>query len=118
MKTSKHAITGAGIGNMINRVAEDWAIERQLNVTQVRMGEYEYNKRRCERVETIHATNPDNRFHTSRTILYFDKNTGLPIRMECYDWPHRQGDTGELSEVVSFANLRLNVGVDEAMFKH
>jgi len=38
--------------------------------------------------------------------------------MECYDWPHRQGEAGELTEVVSFANLRLNVGVDEAMFKH
>jgi hypothetical protein len=118
LKTSKHAITGAGIGNMIHRIAEDWEIERQLNVTQVHINEYEYNKRRCIRVETIHLTNPDNRFHTYRTILYFDKNCGLPIRMECYDWPQRQGDVGEISEVVSFANLRLNVGLADAMFNH
>jgi hypothetical protein len=117
-KTSKHSITEAGIGNMINQFAEKWEIERQLNVTQVHLGEYEYNKRRCIRVETIHPTNPDNQFLTYRTILYFDKNTSLPIRMECYDWPHRQGDAGELSEVVSFANLRLNVGVSEEAFKH
>ena len=117
-KTSKHSITEAGIGNMIHQIGEKWEAERQLNVTQVRIGEYEYNKPRCTRVETIHPTNPDNQFLTYRTVLYFDKGTGLPIRMECYDWPHRQGDAGELSEVVSFANLRLNVGVDEAMFKH
>ncbi|HBI42535.1 MAG TPA: hypothetical protein DDY78_06710 [Planctomycetales bacterium] len=118
LKTSKHAITEAGIGNMIQCFADNWEIERQLNLTQVHIGEYQYNKRRCIGVETIHPTNPDNQFHTYRTILYFDKNNGLPIRMECYDWPHRQGEAGELTEVVSFANLRLNVGVDEAMFKH
>jgi hypothetical protein len=117
-KTSKHSITEAGIGNMINGIAEKWEIERQLNVTQVRIGEYEYNKRRCMRVETIHPTNPDNQFLTYRTILYFDKSTGLPIRMECYDWPRGKGDAGELSEVVSFANLRLNVGVGDEMFNH
>jgi hypothetical protein len=117
-KTSKHSITEAGIGNMLNQFAEKWEAERQLNATQVRIGEYEYNKRRCTRVETIHPTNPDNQFLTYRTVLYFDKGTGLPIRMECYDWPHKQGEAGELTEVVSFANLRVNVGVDEAVFKH
>ena len=118
LKTSKHAITQSGIDNMIHSFAEKWEIERQLNVTQVRIGEYEYNKRRCIRVETIHPTNPDNQFLTYRTLLYFDKDSRLPIRMECYDWPHQQGEAGELSEVVSFANLRLNVGVDNAMFNH
>ena len=117
-KTSKHSITESGIGNMIQCFEEKWEKERQLNLTQVRIGEYEYNKRRCMRVETIHPTNPDNQFLSYRNVLYFDKDSRLPIRMECYDWPHRQGDLGELSEVVSFANLRLNVGVKDEMFNH
>ena len=117
-KTSKHSITEAGIGNLINQFTEKWQIERQLNVTQVRLGEYEFNRRRCVRVETIHPTNPDNQFLSYRTVLYFDKGSQLPIRMECYDWPHGQGDAGELLEVVSFANLRVNVGVRDEMFNH
>ncbi len=117
-KTSKHSITEAGIGNMLNQFAEKWEDERRLNVTQVHISEYDYNKRRCTCVETIHPTNPDNQFLSYRTLLYFDKESRLPIRMECYDWPHRPGEPGELLEVVSFANLRLNVGVDEAMFNH
>ena len=117
-KDEQARITEAEIGNLLNQFAEKWEIERQLNLTQVRIGEYEFNKRRCLRVETIRPTNPDNQFLNYRTVLYFDEGSRLPIRMECYDWPHGEGDAGELLEVVSFANLRMNVGVRDEMFNH
>ena len=117
-KTSRHAITEAGIGNLIERFAGHWEVERRLNLTQVKIGEYDYNKRRCIRVETIRPTNPDNQFLSYRTVLYFDKENHLPIRYEAYDWPHGDGDKGELMEEVNYANLQLNVGVPDETFNH
>ena len=48
--------------------------------------------------------------------LYFDKETHLPVRVECYDWPHFDGDKGEPIEVYSYVNLRANVGLGDVHF--
>jgi hypothetical protein len=117
-QTSRHNITEAGIGNMIERFAIGWEAERRLNKSQARLAEYEYNRRRCIRVETIHPTNPDGVFLHYRTVLYFDKETHLPIRLECYDWPRSKNDPGALDEVFSFANMRINVGLGDDVFDH
>jgi hypothetical protein len=116
LKTSRHSITEAGIGNLIDRFSTGWEGERRLNLTQVRIGEYEYNKRRCTRVETIHPARRE--FLHYRSIVYFDQQNHLPIRVESYDWPRSQGDPGQLTEVFSFVNLRLNVGLSDAVFNH
>jgi hypothetical protein len=115
-KTSRHSITEAGIGNIIERFGAGWEGERRLNLTRVRIGEYEYNKRRCTRVETIHPARRE--FLHYRSVVYFDQKNHLPIRVECYDWPRAQGDPGQLIEVFSFVNLRLNVGLSDAVFNH
>src|SRR5262249_27962160 len=72
-KTSNHLITEAGIGNLLKRFETRWTGEYKLNKTQVRIGEYEYNKRRCIRVETIHPENIRGAFLCYRSVLYFDK---------------------------------------------
>jgi hypothetical protein len=118
-QTSKRSITEAGIGNMIERFARAWENERNLNLTrQVRVAEYEYNRRRCTRVETVHSDNGNGHFIYYRDVVYFDKETHLPIRLEFYDWPRQAGDTGQLVEVYSFANMRLNVGLGDEVFNH
>jgi hypothetical protein len=117
-KASHHSITEAGIGNLLERFAGRWEQEKKLSLTQVKVGDYDYNKRRCVRVETVHPTNPDNQFLCYRTVLYFDKENHLPIRMETYDWPHGDGDKGALTEEVNFTNLRLNVGLGDEVFDH
>jgi hypothetical protein len=118
-QTSKRSITEAGIGNMIERFARAWENEHRQNLTrQVRVAEYEYNRRRCTRVETIHPDNGNGHFLYYRDVVYFDKETHLPIRLEFYDWPRQAGDTGQLVEVYSFANMRLNVGLGDDVFNH
>lgn len=118
-QSSRRSITEAGIGNMIERFARAWEEERRTNMTtQVNVAEYEYNHRRCTRVETIHPTNPDGHFLYYRDVIFFDKETHLPIRLEFYDWPRQAGDSGQLVEVYSFANMRLNVGLGDDVFNH
>jgi len=116
-KTSNHLITEAGIANLLSRFEGRWKKEYGLNKTQVRIGEYEYNQRRCTRVETIHPENIPGAFHCYRSVLYFDKQLQIPIRVECYNWPHQGGPPGgDLLEVYSYTNLRLNVGLPDSVF--
>jgi len=115
-KTSKHSIKEAGIGNLLERYVSGWENEREWKLTQVRIADYEYNKRRCVRVETTHPTNPDNRFLYYRNVIFFDKETKLPVRVECYDWPEKEGAKPELLEVYSYANMKLNVGLTDDVF--
>jgi hypothetical protein len=117
-KTSRHTITEAGIGNLLKRYQASWDAERQMNLTQVRIAEYEFNKRRCTRVETLRPTNPNGKFAYHRSVVYFDRESNLPIRVECYDWPRRPGEAGELVEVYSYLNLKLNVGLTDDVFNH
>jgi hypothetical protein len=118
MQNNRHPITDAGIGRLIEKYGQRWEMERQLNKTQVRIGEFDYNQRRCVRVETIHPDNSSGRFYTYRSLVYFDKGTHLPIRVESYDWPKQGGPAGgELIESYSYANLRLNPGLGDEVFK-
>jgi hypothetical protein len=112
---SRHSITEAGIGNLLDRYKAAWEEERTRGGTVVRMGESEYNKRRCVRVETVRAVR-DELAHCHTSVVYFDKETRLPIRVECYDWPQDAGERGELLECYSYAHLRLNVGLGDDVF--
>jgi uncharacterized protein DUF1571 len=119
MQNNRHPITDAGIGHLIEIYGQRWEMERRLGLTTVRAGEFQYNQKRCVRVE---LTRPDNRggqFYAYRTLMYFDKATHLPIRVESYDWPKPGGPPGgELFESYSYANLKLNPGLPDAVFKH
>jgi hypothetical protein len=119
LENSRHAITEAGIGNLIDRFGKGWEGERRLNRTQVGLAEYKYDERRCVRVETIHPDNGGGQFHFYRSLVYFDKQTHLPIRVENYDWPRRGGDpNGDLVESYSYTGLRLNVRLPDSVFNH
>jgi hypothetical protein len=116
MENSRHYITETGIGNLIERCETGWQNERYMNKNKVQIAEYEYNKRRCIRVETTH-TDKDARFYCYRSVTYFDKETKLPIRMECYDWPRPGGpQDGELLECFSYIDIRFNVNLPDATF--
>jgi hypothetical protein len=121
---SRHSITEAGIGNVIARFEQGWQSERQANLTQVNLGLFEFDKRRCTRVEMIHPRqDPDRSFLYYRSAVYFDSEHHLPVRVECYDWPPETpggspAGPGELAEVYSFLNLRLNVALGDEVFSH
>ncbi len=115
-ENSRHVITEAGIGHLIEQFTAGWDQERRWGLSQVQIAEYEYDHRRCIRVEVVHPTNPDQRFLHHRDVVFFDKETHLPIRMEAYDWPRRPGDPGDLLETYSYTSLRLNVGLTDEVF--
>jgi hypothetical protein len=119
LENSRHSILEAGIGNLIQRFHESYTMERNVNKTRVSVTEYDYNKRHCYRVETVHPDNSDRLFMFYRSVVYFDREHHLPIRVENYDWPRKPGDVaGELVESYSFADLKLNIGLKDDVFNH
>jgi len=119
MQNNRHPITDAGISHLIDIYGQRWELERRLGKTTVHFGEFQYNQKRCVRVELIRPENPGGQFYSYRTLMYFDKATHLPIRVESYDWPKPGGPpSGELFESYSYANLKLNPGIPDAAFNH
>lgn len=115
-KTSNHTITESGIANMMARFQDRWATEKKFDRVAVKVGEYEYNKRRCIRAESAYKVNvPGSPYY--RSVVYFDKETAVPVRVELYDWPKAGGpEGGELIETYSYVNLKLNAGLPETTF--
>jgi hypothetical protein len=118
LENSRHTINEAGIGNLIERFSQRWDLENRLNRTVVRVADYDYDKRRCVRVETTHIDNPGRQFAFYQSIVYFDKQSHLPIRVENYDWPTAANGTPNLAESYSYVDLKLNVGLTDVTFNH
>lgn len=119
METSRHTITEAGIGNLIDRFTERWETERRVGKTELKIAEYEFAKRRCIRIESLHPGSKPGDFYAYRGIVYLDKETKLPLRSEMYDWPKPGGaPDGDLLECFSYVDLKLNVGLPANAFDY
>ena len=50
-------------------------------------------------------------------VIYLEKQSKLPIRLENYDWPTTNGPSGgELLELFSYHNLSWNTGLRDEEF--
>jgi hypothetical protein len=117
-RASRHNITEAGLGNLIERFAAGWPNEVRHGGTEVHIDDFTFARRPCTRVETIHAANPDGFFLFGRSVVYFDRENHLPVRVENYDWPKHPGEAGDLLEEYSYLDLRLNTGLSDAAFDY
>lgn len=113
---TRHNIYAAGIGYLIEKTLQHWDAERKLNKTEVKMGEYAFNGKRCHRIETIQSERRPE-YYCYRTVIYIDQESKLPIRAENYDWPRAGGaPEGDLIEMFSYVDLRTNVGLTDRDF--
>ena len=75
-----------------------------------------YDKRDCIRVE-ITALEAEAGIYCCRTVIYLEKESKIPIRMENYDWPRQGGAAGgDLLEMFSYVGLRFNAGLRDEEF--
>jgi hypothetical protein len=118
-KDNRHPITEAGMGFLLENTARFWAMERRLNKTEVNISDYKFDGRLCTRIETIHPDPNAGAFYAYRCVMYLDKATHLPIRVEAHDWPRPGGtERGDLLECYSYLHLRTNIRLDDAIFDH
>ena len=66
-------------------------------------------------IESIHPRkHPEFLFHKVR--LFINREHGLPIRFEAYDWPKSAKAEPELVEEYTYLNLKLNPALGDADF--
>jgi hypothetical protein len=116
MEENRHPINDAGIGNLIETLAERWAAELDPSESVVEVHPHaRVADRACMLIETIHPeTSPTFMFH--KVKVYIDREHGLPIRFEAYDWPKSPGGEAELVEEYTYADLKTDVGLTDLDF--
>jgi hypothetical protein len=116
MEDCRHPITEAGIGHMVDTLAERWGMEMRPGETQVTIQRnVTVGHRVCTMIESAHPRrSPQYLFHKVR--VYIDQELNLPIRFEAYDYPRKPGQRAELLEEYTYANLKLNAGLREIDF--
>jgi hypothetical protein len=113
---SRHTIYETGISNLIESTLKSWELDKQTGKAVTRIGEAEFDKRACYRIETIRAERLP-QLYSYRSVIYLEKNSKYPIRNENYFWPAAGGNPdGELMETFSYTNLQFNVGLTDREF--
>jgi hypothetical protein len=126
-KESRHVITEAGLRNAIQRCCKRWENDRTCGLTQVtlddaellvKLPEHEIT-RPCRRITLQRPIDAEQRKHFDyyRTNVYFDKESGLPIRFETYDWPQPGHEDGRLVERYTYLDVRTNVSLKDSDFE-
>jgi hypothetical protein len=116
MEECRHPITEAGIGPLLDTVESRWSAELDPSESLVAFRDDQLiGSSHCTLIETTHPRpRPDFLFYQVR--LYIDRDLGLPIRFQAYDWPANPQATPELVEEYTYSDLKLNVGLGDVDF--
>ncbi len=110
MRNSRHSITEAGIGNLIDQLACEHARgQGNRRAIQVTYAEVVFDNRKCIRFDVLDRS-ADGVSRFPRNSIYFDRKTNLPVRSEAYD------RLGELVECFSYTDLHFNIGLTNSAF--
>ena len=116
MEENRHPVSEAGIGSLIDTVEKHWKLELRPGEAQVVFHpNMQVGDRPCLMVESTHPKE-DARYMFHKVKFYVDRELGLPIRFEAYDWPEHPGAAADLVEEYSYMNLRTNVGLKDRDF--
>lgn len=114
---NRHTIDEAGFENLIKRLHDGWEEDaKRKGGTQVSISFATVHEKECERVELTHPESQDGYFLFYKNIVYFDKVSKLPLKIENYSWP-KDGEPAPLEESISYKDLVVNTGIDAAVFQ-
>ena len=112
----RHPIAEYGIGPILDLLANVAAREKTLNnPVEVFVSDFQFAGKNVTRYD-VYTRRPHALRYAHRTLVFVDKETKLPVRLEAYDTPKPGAATGELLEAYSFSDLKLNVGLGDSAF--
>jgi hypothetical protein len=116
MDESRYPITKIGMQALLDLTIEQWESELAHDEIDVKyfpnakIGEVE-----CKVIQTSHSE-PRKHFRFHMTRLYIDRSTNLPVRIEQFGWPAKDGDNPPIIEEYTYLNLKANVGLKDIDF--
>lgn len=109
LKNTRHSITSAGMGNMINSLIDQFELARQQGDLQVvSHGTEKVDGVECLKIERILPK--DKGYYCHRLMLFLDKRNFTPAKVMIYDWDN------QLIENYSIADVKWNVGLTDEDF--
>ncbi len=113
---NRYPITQAGMAKMLEVVIGLWKADAQYQEVQVKqVAGMKVGEQVCVMLETIHPQPRDHfKFHMTR--LYIETATKLPIRLEQYTWPEKEGGEAVLVEEYTYSQVQTNLGLTDLDF--
>jgi hypothetical protein len=117
LSANRTPVTRLGVGAILDLVSSVAAREKGLgNGIEVFTSDYKFDGLAVTRYE-IFTRRPHAHRHAYKMVVFVDKETKLPVRLECYDQPKSGTAAGDLLESYSYSGVKYNVGVADAAFE-
>lgn len=118
MSENRYPMTKAGLVHMTESLMEQWMTLVKSEATGITVNNYPNAKignQACQTIEVVLAEPVgSNSYQTSR--LYVDATSGLPIRIQQFDFPTRRGQKAVLAEDYLYQSLRTNLNLKDFDF--
>jgi hypothetical protein len=116
MAQNRYPITTIGLRNILRKLSQRWEDESKYGECDVKFYQNaKLGETACLVVECSHPR-PRKQFKFHLTRLFIDKQTNLPVRVENFDHPPRDGEKPVLLEEYTYLNLRTNLGLTDRDF--
>lgn len=119
LSESRYPITEMGLAKLAKGVITLW--ESELKYGEIDVKYYpnathpQLGKRECQVIESTHPV-PRRQFKFHKTRLWIDKETGLPVRVEQYGFPRREGERPPLLEEYTYRDVKTDVELNDIDF--
>lgn len=113
---NRYPITQAGMAKMLEIVIAQWQADARYQEVQVKeVPGMKMGDQTCLLLETVHPQ-PRDHFKFHKTRLYLDAETKLPVRLEQYLWPEKEGGEPVLAEEYTYTQIKSNIGLTDLDF--
>ncbi|HXX34404.1 MAG TPA: DUF1571 domain-containing protein [Thermodesulfobacteriota bacterium] len=111
MRGSRHPITEVGLDHLVKTFGNNLRAGLRSRELEYRRGTQEtVYGRRIQSLELLFPRDRRNGYYCYRTIISFDIEKKVPIRVQVFDWDNK------LIEDYGYENLTLNAGLTDADF--
>jgi hypothetical protein len=105
-----------GVGPILELLSTTAAREKALNnPVEVFTADYQFAGHNVTKYD-VFTRRPHAHRYAYLAVVYVDKETKLPVRLEAYDAPKSGQTTGELFEAFSYTDIKFNVGLGDSAF--
>ncbi len=116
MRENHYPINQFGMVAMVDAVIAQWEQEMKFSETEVAyFPSAKFGDIDCQMYQTTHPA-PRSNFKFHKTCLYVEQKTKLPLRVEQFDFPLRDGQDPPLVEQYNYINVKCNVGLTDRDF--
>lgn len=112
---SGNPITHIGIKYLMEDTLRNHESDLRYGECEVSVTDVELEGQPTKLVEIVH---PERRkeFSFFRKQIWYDRDSGVPVRFARYEWPEQPGGEPPLVEEYVYENLKLNVGLTDMDF--